>query len=133
MRTVGAASNILYMRLIIAGSRTFKDYSLLKEKVNDLLSELMQPVEAIVSGTAKGADQLGERYAKEYGYKIKQFFPDWSAHGMSAGFKRNKQMAEYATHCICFWDGDSRGTEMMIELSQKNRLPTKVILFKPYA
>lgn len=38
----------------------------------------------IVSGGARGADRLGEKYAKENNYKVKKFIPDWEK-GRSAG------------------------------------------------
>jgi len=54
------------MRLIVAGSRTFKDYSLLSRKLDVLLSRKVGQGEEIIiiSGGARGADALGERYAR---------------------------------------------------------------------
>jgi hypothetical protein len=95
-------------KLIVAGSRSFNDYQLLKTKLDFYLSNL-QHVE-IVSGTARGADQLGERYAREKGFSIKRFPADWSL-GKVAGYLRNKEMAEYANGLVAFWDGKSRGDE----------------------
>ena len=46
------------MKIIVAGSRTFDDYTLLKEKLDFFLKNQKDVV--IVSGTAKGADKLGE-------------------------------------------------------------------------
>lgn len=116
------------MKLIIAGSRTFNNYELLKSKVDALLINTNQPIE-IISGTAIGGDKLGERYAKERGHGIKQFPADWERYGKGAGFIRNRQMAEYATHCIIFWDGLSKGTKMMIDLARQYELTLRVVLF----
>ena len=63
------------MKVIIAGSRDFADYGLLKAYCDLLLSK-QNDVE-IVSGGAKGADTLGERYAKEKGYKLTIFEANW--------------------------------------------------------
>ena len=38
-------------------------------------------------------------------------------------------MAEYATHCIVFWDGESTGSASMIELSEEYGLPTRVVRY----
>ena len=115
------------MRLIIAGGRDFNDYGLLKEKLDNLLrNKKDEPIE-IVSGKARGVDTLGERYAKEMGYSIKEFPADWETHGKSAGPIRNKEMGEYATHCVCFWDGKSKGTKNMIEISKKLGLELRII------
>lgn len=114
-------------RLIIAGSRTFTDYELLKRTLDKLL--INKTDIEIVSGCAKGADKLGERYAAEHNYPVKHFPADWDAHGKGAGFIRNKQMAQYADALVAFWDGFSRGTEMMIELAREKNLLVRVIRF----
>ena len=116
------------MRLIIAGGREFNDYELLKDKVDYFLSKYNETIE-IVSGKARGADSLGERYAKEHGYKIKEFPADWDTHKKAAGYIRNQEMANYATHCICFWDGESKGTEHMINIAKKEKLSLRVIRY----
>lgn len=115
------------MKVIIAGSRNFKDYSFLCNKCDKALG-LQKQVE-IVSGTAQGADKLGEKYAEERGYKIRQFPADWNNYGKSAGYIRNEKMSKYADALICFWDGQSKGTKMMIDLAKNNNLKVKVYLF----
>ena len=110
-------------KIIIAGSRKFNDYEYLKKSIDWLLSGEPycvneKPIE-IVSGTANGADKLGERYAKEYGYLVKQFPASWNEYGKSAGYIRNKQMAEYADICCVFWDGKSKGSQHMINLAKE--------------
>lgn len=117
-------------KVIIAGGRDFNDYDLLKKTCDNLLSRLVSDGEdiEIVSGTASGADTLGEKYAKEKGYKIKRFPADWSL-GAKAGPIRNSQMADYATHCICFWDNKSRGTKSMINLAKKKNLKLRVVSY----
>lgn len=111
------------MKVIIAGSRNFNDYEKLKEVCDFMLSR--QTDIEIVSGVARGADLLGERYAKEKGYQIKQFPADWSM-GKQAGYVRNEQMAQYADAVIVFWDGKSKGSEHMINLAKKHNLKVKI-------
>ena len=83
----------------------------------------------IVSGTAMGADRLGERYAKENGYKLKRFPAEWDKYGKSAGYRRNAEMAKYADACVVFWDGVSRGTKHMIDLANREGLVLKIVRF----
>lgn len=116
------------MKVIIAGCRTFSDYELLKEKC-DLLIKDETDIE-IVSGTANGADKLGEKYAKEKGYGIKQFPAEWDKWGKSAGYRRNAEMADYGDMLIAFWDGESRGTKHMIDLANKKLLKVEVVKYK---
>ena len=103
-------------KVIIAGSRDFKDYAFLKKMVDKLY--LNGDIE-IVSGGAQGADSLGERYAKEKGYTIKRFPANWELYGKSAGPIRNRQMAVYADHLIAFPVGVSKGTSSMINEAGK--------------
>lgn len=114
-------------KVIIAGSRNFDNYELLKTKMDHLLSQ-KQDIE-IVSGAARGADQLGERYAAERGYALKQFPADWDTYGKSAGYKRNAEMAEYADAAVVFWDGESRGSKHMIDLALAKKLAVRVVKY----
>ena len=51
------------MKVIIAGGRDFSNYEFLKMKCDVVLHG--KPIVEIVSGTANGADKLGERYSIE--------------------------------------------------------------------
>ena len=112
------------MKVIIAGSRNFNDYNLLKSSCDNLLTQFTN-IE-IVSGTARGADKLGEKYAMEKGYDIKEFPANWNL-GKSAGYIRNDEMAKYSDMLIAFWDGTSKGTKHMIDLANKRSLKVIVI------
>jgi hypothetical protein len=116
------------VKIIIAGTRTFNDYELLKTKMDSFLANIKQDIE-IVSGGAKGADSLGERYAAEKGYMIHKKLAEWDRYGKSAGYIRNEEMAKYADKCVVFWDGQSKGTKHMIDLAKKYGLDTRVIRY----
>jgi ABC-type enterochelin transport system substrate-binding protein len=115
------------MKVIIAGGRNFNDYNKLRESCDNIL--VNQKEVEIVSGTAAGADTLGERYAQEKGYEVKKFPAQWDLYGKSAGYKRNQQMAEYADGLIAFWDGKSRGTKHMIDIATNKGLKVRVIRY----
>ena len=147
------------IRLIIAGSRNFNNYELLEKEVDTYLQEILkeecnldlvtdgeenwgwcnweQQVEVlpkdlpleIVSGGARGADRLGERYARERDYNLKIFNADWEKNGKSAGMIRNIEMLKYSTHCLVFWDGVSKGTKHTIENAKKYDVKLCVINF----
>ena len=114
-------------KVIIAGGRDFNNYALLKTTCDNLLKN--QNNIEIVCGMAMGADILGLRYAKEMNYCVKKFPADWNKYGKSAGYKRNLQMGEYADALICFWDGKSRGSKLMIDIAEKLNLPTRIIYY----
>ncbi len=134
------------MKLIVAGGRDFEDYDLAKKTIQHYLQNTKYEDVEIVSGACStgtvtytrpdgtkvcGADGLGEKFATEFNIKPKYFPAEWKKHpGKRAAYVRNAAMANYSTHCICFWDGNSPGTKLMADLAQEARLPTKVILYR---
>lgn len=107
-------------KVIIAGSRDYDDYHHLSKACDYLLSALYERARIeIVSGTARGADKLGELYANERGYLLTRFPADWNTHGRSAGYLRNRKMAEYADALIAFPIGKSPGTRDMIRQARQ--------------
>ena len=99
--------------ILVAGSRNFNDYNLL---CNTLNSFITSPNTVIITGHARGADMLAERYAQERGLENISMPADWDRYGKSAGYRRNEEMHSRLEwfpirQCICFWDGISKGTQ----------------------
>jgi len=116
--------------VIIAGTRTFDNHKLLEWYIGAIMQQLMDRGSVIVlSGGAPGADKLGERWAREHNIPCMVFPADWKEHGKRAGYVRNKEMAENATHLIAFHDGKSRGTQMMIDLAREHDLWTSILAY----
>ena len=115
--------------VIIAGSRGFNNYLLLVKELDLILPEFGDEV-TIVSGGARGADTLGERYAQERNLPIHRYPADWNAYGRRAGLLRNAQMVEESDGLVAFWDGTSRGTKHTIQLSEDAGLLTYIRRFK---
>lgn len=117
------------MKLIIAGSREFKDYNLLKYECAEYIKQQVKQDEKIdvLCGLARGADLLGKKFAEENKYTILFYPAQWDVYGKSAGYRRNKEMAENATHLIAFWDGSSPGTKHMIDLARKSNLFINIV------
>jgi len=116
------------MKLIIAGSRNFEDYTLLCTTMNKLI-EFYDPVDEVVCGGATGADSLGKRWAEENAIPVKFMLADWTAHEKNAGSIRNAAMGEYADALLAFWDGVSPETKNMIKCMKLEEKPYKVIIF----
>ncbi len=117
------------IHVLIAGTRTFNDYNLFCTWCDRILKNF-QNIE-IVSGGARGADALAERYAKEKGYEFKCFPANWDLHGKSAGYKRNIEMQDYVASfpkrgCICFWDGQSKGTAHHFDTCKKKNIQLSI-------
>ena len=111
------------MKAAIIGSRSFDNYNL----VCETLSEYENQITLMVSGGAKGADKLGEKWAKEKNKEVLIFYPEWEKYGKSAGFRRNKDIIENSDIVFAFWDGQSKGTQSSIELSKKLNKELKII------
>lgn len=117
------------MRVIVCGSRDFENYSLLNEELNNWLGELDKKKLVILSGAAKGADTLGEKWAYANYVTVERYHADWEKHGKAAGPIRNSEMLEAgAQACIAFWDGISRGTKDMIDKARAKGIKVKVVL-----
>lgn len=112
-------------RVIIAGGRNFNNYPGLMQVMDRLLANVNDEI-TILCGKARGADTLGEQYAKERGYKVRYFPADWDTYGKQAGFIRNEEMAKNADALVAFWDGKSRGTKSMIDLGYQYKLKVRV-------
>ena len=120
-------------RIIVAGSRGFDNYSLLCRSMDRITAGIREGIE-IVSGHARGADALGEKYAREHGLQVTVIPAHWEIFGRSAGMIRNQEMIDYALKesplLVAFWDGESKGTENTIKRARKAGVDTRIILFE---
>lgn len=126
------------LRIIVAGGRDFDDFPLLMNKCIEIIATVSKEDNTIdkiriVSGGARGADKLGEKYAQIAHYDVSRFPAAWDIYGKSAGYRRNAEMAKFASEdgnigiLIAFWDSKSRGTKHMIELAKRYGLDVHVV------
>lgn len=96
----------------VSGSRLFHNYPLFCSKIDDFIKIHGAP-SRLVSGGAKGADNMAERWASEHGYRIKVIPPDYDNKKMIAKYGastwrhkaplvRDKAIAKDCTHLIAF-------------------------------
>ena len=115
------------MLLVIAGSRSARENHV-REAI--IRSPWKNKITKVISGTAVGSDRFAEKYARENDIEVLRFPADWDQYGMSAGPRRNKEMAENADALIAVWDGTSRGTQSMIYYARKYELQTMIYYFE---
>lgn len=104
------------MKLAIVGSRDFTDYETMCsfiEKKFDLAE-----IDTIVSGGAKGADALAEKYARDNHLKLIVKPAEWNKYGRAAGPERNKLIVEEADAIVAFPTASSKGTRSTIKLAE---------------
>lgn len=96
--------------IMVSGCRGYTRYYPFAKRMDALIKRFPKDEVLIIEGGARGVDYLAFLYALRRGIKCLTFNPDWDNLGPSAGFIRNAEMLEIATHCATFWDGKSKGT-----------------------
>jgi hypothetical protein len=111
------------MRVAIIGSRSV---TLTQEL--DILSYLPEDTTEIISGGAKGADQIAEHIAQLLSIPITVFRPDYARYQRRAPLERNLDIIRHADYVLALWDGSSRGTAHVIEHCVKEYKPFQILL-----
>lgn len=114
------------MKVIVAGSRGFNSYPVLETYLKNIDINITE----IISGNARGADQLGELYATNNNIPVTKFIPKWNLYGKQAGILRNIEMVNYGDVLVAFWDGKSKGTRHIINYAKKKGLKVYVIFYE---
>jgi hypothetical protein len=109
------------MKLLIAGSRTIKDF--------DLSPYITDDVDTILTSGAKGIDTIAEQYAKEHGLDLVVIKPQYDLYGKGAPIVRNKTLAENCDKALIIWDGTSKGTKFTADYVQKLGKPLSLITY----
>ena len=132
---------------IIAGTRGFADYNLVKQTLFSYLKDHYIDINdvEIVTGDVPGACFLGVKFAEEYRLALSKFYAMPEAYGEAADWVRNEQMAEgfkltqeqiaeYAEDrhgtVFAFWDGKSQGTQTMLALAKRHNLEIHTVLYR---
>ena len=103
------------MRVLIAGGRNFTDKDFLYKYMSKFLGE----VTVVISGTAKGADRLGEKWAIDNNIPVERYPANWSRYGSKAGPIRNREMLEKGKPDLVVVFKGGRGSDHMATISRK--------------
>ena len=128
------------MKVIIAGDREMNDINLVETAIEQSGFEITE----LISGGARGADKMGELWARAHNVPIKVFKAEWDnikaegarikarqnpwtkkmeKYNANAGFQRNEEMATYAEALIALQpDGPTHGTQDMIKRAKAHGL-----------
>lgn len=110
------------MKVIIAGSRTIREYAVIEAAIVASGFDVTE----VVSGSQRtydkethtyyGADYFGEQWAMMHNVPVFPFPADWDIYGKAAGPIRNEAMAIYGEALVSVRQGGnaSRGTTDMI-------------------
>lgn len=107
------------MRIAVIGSRNFSD----RGQVFDFVRSLPRVGTVIVTGGAMGVDSWAEEEAKRQ--RISRCIHEPQAERcatkrdyVAALFARNKTIVDDYDRVVAFWDGESTGTERVIEYAR---------------
>ena len=118
------------IHLGIVGSRNYVDYESFKTNTNNTLEKWdiqIENIDSVVSGGARGADSLAEKWAKENNISVTIFKPDWKSLGKKAGILRNTDIVNESTHLIAYPMKDSIGTWDSVRKATKKGILCEVI------
>lgn len=134
------------IRIIVAGSRGYRDRRQFHEVLTDYIKPFDQPFLFISGKASSGADDLIIRWCQKFHYPCKEMPADWEnletphaviktrpdgkLYNAHAGHERNLAMARLATHLLVFFDGKSPGTRNMLALAKQYKLVTTTILIE---
>ena len=120
------------MKTIIAGSRSIGrlsarswDYALLIKHVEEAVAASGFEVTEVITGGAGGPDRAGEQWAAALDLSVTTIKPNWRL-GRGAGLIANRQLAQAGQVLIALHDGQSKGTQDMIDQIRAAGLPVYV-------
>lgn len=131
------------MKVIIAGSRSIRNDLKNLTNLTKIIKELNWEIDEILCGKAKGADSLGEAYAKKFKIKLNYFPAKWDdleatickikensfgkKYNCLAGHNRNEEMAKNADALIIIHK-NTPGSLDMLNRAKKHKLIIKEIV-----
>lgn len=104
-------------RVAVIGSRGAQPTARNYMKIVNFLTE--HNATEVVTGGAKGADQLAENVAEELGLKLTIYYPDYKRWKRSAPHLRNDEILANCEEVLALWDGESRGTASVMNKAEK--------------
>lgn len=117
--------DVMKYRVLICGSRDFKDQKLISEFV----SKNKDKISVIIEGGARGADRCARIAAEAFGIPVETYPADWQRYKFRAGPIRNQQMLDEGRPdvVVAYPLPGSKGTWDMINRAKKAGVPVKII------
>lgn len=115
------------IRIGIVGSREFNNQKLFDETMS--LIKKKYNISTVVTGGARGADQMAINWANKEKIQKLIFLPSWKLYQKRAGIIRNGDIINHSDFLIAFWNGTSPGTKNSIERAKKKDIPIQIIYY----
>ena len=108
-------------KLLICGGRDFDDVDFAVDVLDRVQVFIEDPISEVITGEAKGADEIGMEWANvmelpHRGFPVSD--SDWKRHGKMAGMNRNKAMLDYEPDLVVAFPGGN-GTQNMVDIASE--------------
>lgn len=94
---------------------------------NDIINQIPKDCTEIISGGAKGVDDLAKKVAEILDIPCHEIVPEYKKYGKGAPLVRNEEIVKYADFVLVFWNLKSKGTASTLNFCIKNYIPFKII------
>lgn len=122
------------LKVIIAGSRSVArissrrwDYDQLATILEAAIEESGFQITGVISGGAGGPDRAGEQWAARNDVPTTVIKPNWKL-GRGAGLIANRELAAAGEALIAIHDGESTGTQDMIDHMKAAGMPVHAVV-----
>lgn len=121
------------LRVLVTGSRTWKDEQLLCGVLDAVWYALPHGEMTLVHGCALGADTQADRWGRNViahgigSLRIERHPANWKDHGRRAGLLRNQRMVESGIDlCLAFIRDNSRGASHCARIAEEAGIETRI-------
>lgn len=114
------------MKVLVCGGRDFAD----TESVYDVLSKFDPETTVVITGAARGADNIALSVARQLGLWAWPCPADWARYGKAAGHRRNQRMLDQGKPDLVVAFPGGAGTANMIERAKKAGIEVREIARK---
>jgi hypothetical protein len=103
-------------RVLVCGGRDFEDRAVLYATLDRLHAQRCFTL--LIAGAARGADTMGEQWARDRGVRTRIFMARWAIEGRAAGPIRNARMLREGRPDLVVAFPGGKGTANMVELAR---------------
>ena len=116
------------MKIALVGSRSITSKEIVLSALYATIHKYTPKSVAVISGGAKGVDTVAREIAKDEGFDFILFKPyhmiDTTVeYDPKFFFTRNKQIVDNSDVVVVVWDGESHGTQHVIDYCRKRKKP----------
>lgn len=111
------------MKLAIVGSRILPETDENLAKMTEIIRRNISGITEVVSGGARGADTLADRFARQEKIPFVLFEADWEKYHRAAGPLRNAKVVNYCDKLIAFYINEekSKGTRDAVKRAKAEK------------